>query len=190
MGMYVNPGNSGFAGIRNDAYVDKSGLIRRVQESDRLIEDTIHGNAEAVAAQIEKIHAEEAPLHYNSEQSLRSVIKRAYFSCGDEYVLFEELPAGVGYADMIYLPMRDSRLPALVIELKWNQTAKGAVEQIKDRCYPEVIRTYGGEILMVGINYDKEVSAGRRRHTCVIEKWQAQSDDAEFRRRNHKLIIV
>lgn len=151
--------------------VKRDDTIRRVRESDRLIEDTIHGNTEAVAAQIEKIHAEEAPLHYNSEQSLRSVIKRAYFSCGDEYVLLEELPAGAGYADMIYLPKRGSRLPALVIELKWNQTAKGAIEQIKDRHYPDAIREYGGEILMVGINYDRGAPAGKRRHTCVIEKW-------------------
>nr|WP_300841066.1 hypothetical protein [uncultured Acetatifactor sp.] len=34
------------------------------------------------------------PLYYNNEQVLRSVIKRAYFSYGDEYVMFEELPAG------------------------------------------------------------------------------------------------
>lgn len=78
-----------------------------------------------MAAQIEKIHGEEAALHYNNEQSLRSVIKRAYFSYGDEFVLFEELPAGIGYT---------------------------------------------GDILLVGINYDKE--AAERKHTCVIEKYQ------------------
>ena len=33
MGMYLNPGNSGFAGIRNDTYVDKSGLIGLVNET-------------------------------------------------------------------------------------------------------------------------------------------------------------
>ena len=27
MGIYLNPGNSGFTGIRNDIYVDKTGLI-------------------------------------------------------------------------------------------------------------------------------------------------------------------
>ncbi len=27
MGNYLNPGNSGFRGIRNDIYIDKSGLI-------------------------------------------------------------------------------------------------------------------------------------------------------------------
>ena len=33
MGSYVNPGNSGFAGIRNDVYVDKSGLIGLINQT-------------------------------------------------------------------------------------------------------------------------------------------------------------
>lgn len=33
MGTYLNPGNSGFAGIRNDIYIDKSGLISLVNET-------------------------------------------------------------------------------------------------------------------------------------------------------------
>ena len=33
MGIYLNPGNSGFTGIRNDIYVDKSGLISLVNET-------------------------------------------------------------------------------------------------------------------------------------------------------------
>ena len=33
MGMYLNPGNSGFSSIRNDVYVDKSGLIQLVNET-------------------------------------------------------------------------------------------------------------------------------------------------------------
>lgn len=152
--------------------VKRDDTLIRVRESEQLIIDTIHGNAQAVAAQIEKIHAEEAVLHYNSEQSLRSVIKRAYFSFGDEFVLFEELPAGDGYADVVYLPKKDSMLPALLIELKWNKTAEGAIKQIKDRHYPAAVQEYGGEILLVGINYDKEAPAGKRKHTCVIEKYR------------------
>ena len=152
--------------------VKRDETIRRVRESDQLIFDTVHGNAEAVAAQIEKIHAEEAALYYNNEQSLRSVIKRAYFSCGDEFVLFEELPGGDGFADIVYLPKKDSLMPALVIELKWNKTAEGAIAQIKDRRYPEAIRKFGSEILLVGINYNKDAPAGKRKHTCLIEKYQ------------------
>ena len=56
--------------------VKRDETIRRVQESSQLIYDTVHGNEEAVARQIEKIHGEEAPLYYNNEQALRSVIKR------------------------------------------------------------------------------------------------------------------
>ena len=151
--------------------VKRDETIRRVRESDQLIADTVQGNAQAVAAQIEKIHAEEtAPLFYHNEQSLRSVIKLAYFSYKDYYLKFEELPSGDGYADIVYLPKKLSPLPALVVELKWNLTARGAIAQIKDKRYPEALSGYGGDILLVGISYDKGAKGLKRRHACVIEK--------------------
>ena len=155
--------------------VKRDDTIRRVRESEQLMEDTIHGREEAVARQIEKIHEEESPLYYHNEQALRSVIKRAYFSYGNEYVMFEELPAGAGYADIVYLPKKDSILPILVIELKWNQSAEGAIRQIRDRRYPEIFQEYGSEILLVGISYDKEAVAGKRKHHCRIENYQYQA---------------
>lgn len=151
--------------------IKRDDTIRRVRESEQLIADTVHGDEDAVARQIEKIHEEESTLYYNNEQALRSVIKRAYFSYGDEYMMFEELPAGSGYADIVYLPKRTSALPALVIELKWNHSAQGAIEQIRGRRYPEAIKEYGGDILLVGISYDKKNQAGKRKHSCKIEKY-------------------
>ncbi len=156
---------------RSIRQVKRDDTIRRVWESEQLIIDTVHGNEEAVARQIEKIHEEESPLYYNNEQALRSVIKRAYFSYGDEYIMFEELPAGAGYADIVYLPKKDSVLPVLVIELKWNQSAEGAIKQIRDRRYPDAVSGYGGDILLVGISYDREAPAGERRHRCRIERY-------------------
>jgi len=151
--------------------VKRDETIRRVKESEQLLYDTVHGNALAVAAQIEKLHAEEtAALFYNNEQALRSVIKLAYFCYKDHYLKFEELPAGDGYADIVYLPKRESALPALVIEMKWNKSAKGAIAQIKDRHYPDALKDFGGDILLVGINYDKDAPAGKRKHECVIEQ--------------------
>lgn len=153
--------------------VKKTETIKRVQESDQLIYDTVHGNAEAVAAQIEKIHGEEtAPLFYNDEQALRSVIKLAYFSYTDHYIKFEELPSGDGYVDLLYFPKKMSQLPALLIELKWNQSAQGAIEQIKRKQYPESLKEYGGDILLVGINYSKTADQNGRKHTCIIEKYK------------------
>ena len=153
--------------------VRRNETIQRVRESDQIISDTVHMNADAVATQIEKIHIEETTaLFYNNEQALRSVIKLAYFSYRDYYLKFEELPSGNGYADIVYFPKKTSNLPALVVEMKWDKAAEGAITQIKKRNYPAAIKDFGGEILLVGINYDKDAPVGERKHTCVIEKYQ------------------
>jgi len=155
--------------VREDRRAD---TMRRVSESDQLIMDTIHMNAEAVATQIEKVHMEATnPLNANNENSLRTVLQLAYFSYKDYYLKMEELPTGLGYADILYLPKQGETVPALLVELKWNKSAEAAIEQIKSRKYPEALRGYGGDILLVGINYDKNALAGKRKYTCVIENW-------------------
>lgn len=152
--------------IRN---VDNKSTINRLVQCDRLIEDTVSMNATAVAKSIEEIHSTEiTPIFYNNEQSLRSVIKLAYFTYKDHYIEFDELPTGNGYADIVYLPKRDSLYPALVIELKWNDSADGAIAQIHDKNYIGKIKEYTGEILLVGVNYDKS----NKKHSCKIEKWE------------------
>ena len=80
-----------------------------------------------------------------------------------------ELPTGLGFADFVFIPKPEykSTYPALVIELKWNKNAKTALQQIKDKRYPESIFDYTGAILLVGINYDKE----SKKHQCLIEKY-------------------
>ena len=146
--------------------------MQRVAESDQLILDTIHEKADAVARQIEKVHMETTnPLNANNENSLRAVIQLAYFSYKDYYIKMEELPSGRGYADIVYLPRHGESMPALLIELKWNDSPKAAIQQIKDRHYPQVLHDYGGEILLVGINYDKDIPAGQRKYNCIIEKY-------------------
>lgn len=151
--------------------VNHRATLDRLRESEQLFLDTINGNEEAVASQIEKIHREEtAPLHYNKDDSLRSVIKLAYYSYRDHYVQFEELAAGEGFADVVYLPKYDSDYPILVIELKWNKNVETAVNQIKDRRYPDSFKGCGKDIILVGITYDKAAPAGNRKHVCKIEK--------------------
>ena len=148
--------------------VNNKETLERVKDSVKLIKDTAEGNADAVAAQIEKIHRQEcSPRHYNREQSLRSVIKMAYFAYRDYYLQFEELPGGNGYADIVYLPKKYSEYPALIIELKWEDTPETAIHQIKDRNYPDALKGFDGDILLVGISYDKE-DAGKK-HCCTIE---------------------
>lgn len=57
--------------------------------------------------------------------------------------------------------------PALVVELKWNQSAGAAIKQIKEKQYASWIREYTGDILLVGIQY----SVKNKTHTCVIERY-------------------
>lgn len=93
-------------------------------------------------------------------------MKFAYISCMDEYARMEELPSGRGFADIVYLPKKTSALPALVIELKWNKPADGAIAQIRKNNYPSVLRDFAHEIRLVGISYDVK----SRRHVCRIEE--------------------
>lgn len=88
----------------------------------------------------------------------------------DQFIQLEELPGGTGYADIIYLPKKRSSFPILLIELKWNQTADGAIGQIKRKQYPKSLEGFGSLILLVGISYDKMDST--KKHHCKIESWE------------------
>ncbi len=62
--------------------------------------------------------------------------------------------------------------PALVVELKYDKTAYAAIQQIKERHYTQALEGYAGEILLVGINYDKKNK--NNPHSCVIERWEKE----------------
>ena len=152
--------------------VKHEATLKRLEESEQLFADTIQKNEEAVARQIEKVHLEEtAVLHYNKEESLRSVIKLAYYSYRDHYLQFEELPAGEGYADIVYVPKPDTDWPALVIELKWKKNVEGAIDQILKKKYPTAVEHIGRPILLVGITYDRDASSGSKKHHCRIVEY-------------------
>ena len=58
--------------------------------------------------------------------------------------------------------------PAIVIELKWDKSAVGAIEQIKEKQYGNALKDYQGNLLLAGINYNKKT----KKHECVIEVMQ------------------
>lgn len=141
------------------------------QESENLLDATIDMDSRKVAEQIEKIHSQYVSvIQYNNENSLSSVLTIAYLSSMQYYDKpIREMPSGRGFADFVYLPKPEytDEYPALVVELKWNKNAKTAMQQIKDKKYTESLSDYTGNILMVGINYDKS----GKKHECIIEKY-------------------
>ncbi len=54
----------------------------------------------------------------------------------------------------------------MVVELKWNRSARAAIKQIKDKGYTGALSDYHGEIILVGINYTKKTG----RYICRIER--------------------
>lgn len=138
--------------------------------SMELLDATLDMDAGAVAEGIEKIHAEYASaIQYNNENSLTSTITIGYLAAVQYYFKpIREFPTGRGFADIVYIPKPEyaGSYPLLVVELKWNQSADTAIKQIKEKRYAKGFEAYTGDILLVGIDYDKK----SKEHQCVIEK--------------------
>ena len=146
-------------------------MLKFQQESEDLLDATLDMDGEIVAAQIEKIHEEYvSAIQYNNENSLSSVLALAYLSAMQYYFKpVREFPTGRGFADFVFIPKTEYRndYPALVVELKWNKSAVSALQQIKDKKYPDSIQKYAGNVLLVGINYSKK----EKKHECMIEEY-------------------
>ena len=149
-----------------------NGVMQSLDRSSQILRDIWNKNGEAVATGIEEIHSElTSVLKYNDENSLACVIYIACFGAADYYLRpIRELPSGKGFADVVYLPLPGSDHPALLVELKWNQSAQSAIRQIKEKRYTQWIEGYTGEILLIGINYNEKT----KRHSCIIENFIKQ----------------
>ena len=141
------------------------------RNSEELLDATLDMEEEKVAGIIERIHEEYiSAIQYNNENSLSCVLALAYLSAVQYYFKpIREFPTGRGFADLVFIPKPEYRndYPVLIVELKWNQNAKCAMQQIHEKHYPASVEGYTGDIFLVGINYDKK----SKKHECVIEKY-------------------
>lgn len=145
-------------------------LTDALAASEQLLESTLEGNEEAVAHGIELAHdTNTSILSYNDENSLACVLTIAYYHAMNDYVIHRELATGKGFADLVFIPRRNVDKPAMVLELKFNKDAEAAIEQIKRKNYPAKVAEYTGDLILVGINYDKDGPDGKQ-HSCVIER--------------------
>ena len=142
-------------------------IAKTISRCDELLWATIDREESRVAELIELSHETyTSVLKYNDENSLSCAITMAYFTAPAYYTVIRELPSGKGFADIAFIPRADSAgKPAMVIELKWDRSADSAIKQIKENRYAGKLNGYGNEILLVGINYDKD----SKKHECVIE---------------------
>ncbi len=137
-----------------------------IGNSDRFMDAILKGDTDFICRQLSLVHEEASKLSYNNEIVLASTINLAFYTSFRFYTVFRELDSGKGFADMVYLPKPGCPYPALLIELKYNESTEAAIKQIKEKRYTGRLTHYMDNLLMVGINYDKET----KKHTCVIEK--------------------
>ncbi len=126
-------------------------------------------NKEAVAKALEYIHQDETSiLSYNNEESLSCAISIAYYYAKNDYIIHRELASGKGFADLVMIPRRNVDKPAMIVELKYDKDADSAISQIHRKEYQSKVMDYTDNLLLVGINYDKNTKT----HSCIIERYE------------------
>ena len=146
------------------------GVVNALNDSDQLLQAIWNNKADIVAEGVQKVHEQNTSiLKYNDENALSCVISLALYSAKNYYTIFREFPSGKGYADLVFIPYKKTiDKPALVVELKWDEAASGAISQIKEKNYLSALEAYKGDLLLVGINYKKDT----KHHECIIEEWK------------------
>lgn len=149
-----------------DSLSKRGEVVRSVEESRRLLQSLWNMDTDAVAAGIDRAHEEISILQYNDENSLSCTVSLAFYYAREYYTVIRELPTGRGFADICLIPRQlHADKPAVVIELKKDKDARGAIDQIKQKNYVKALEDYRGNLLLAGIDYGKD-----KKHTCVIEK--------------------
>lgn len=138
-----------------------------LSDSEKLLSATLQGDSSFVAETLSTVHDTTCSvLQYNNENALSCALTIAYFTARRDYMIIRELPAGKGFADLIFIPKKHCGKPAMVIELKYDKSADTAIRQIKEKRYSGALLDFAGDVLLVGINYDKST----KQHTCIIER--------------------
>lgn len=152
---------------------DWSVVFKALENSQKLLEATWNKDAAKVSELVEKAHDKANNKTYNSEAALSYAIQLAYYNAQNYYTLIQEMDTGKGYADLVYIPSpKYPDKPVLLIELKYDKDAATAIDQIRKRNYPDNLEKYKGNIIIVGINYENDVSSkqGYKHHDCIIEE--------------------
>ena len=142
-----------------------------LDNSDELLRATWAGDEKKVAEVIGRSQQDYASIiHFNDENALACAIMMSYYTARKHYYVKREFPAGKGFADIVFIPRNEGGHPAMIVELKWNRSAKAAIKQVRDREYDGALSGYKGEMLLVGINYTKKTG----RYSCRIENPSSQ----------------
>jgi len=128
---------------------------------------TVDGDEKAVADAVAAAHEQLlSKQRYNHEACFQCAIRFAYFYANTRYTVISELPAGKGYADVVFIPYIPN-VPAMIVELKRNSSTGAAMAQIENKQYFNQLDLYQGDLLLVAVNYNDKT----QEHTCEIKRF-------------------
>ena len=143
-------------------------IVNALRQSERLLEATLRADEKMVARMVADAHTENTSIiKYSDENSMACVLAIAYYYAHGDYIFHREYQTGNGFADLVLIPRKNVCTPAIIVELKYNDTTDTAIDQIYKRHYPDKVAEYTGNILLVAITYDKKT----KEHQCQIETW-------------------
>ena len=144
-------------------------VSKALKESADILQAIWQGRTKQVAEGIRQAHFETSHIQYNDENALSYTISLALYAARNFYTVHRELAGGKGFADLVFIPRKKfQEKPALVVELKWDKMVEGAINQIKKKEYCQSLEEYKGNILLVGVNYNKKTKV----HECMIEEYE------------------
>ena len=141
-------------------------ILKMINDSKEVLKAAWSGDASRLAKALEMAHRKlTSSLSYSNEQSLQSAIRLAFFYADTCYTIVLEYPAGEGYADIVFIPYKPN-IPAMVVELKVKGTANTALDQIKEKHYFAGLEKHEGNMVLIGVSYDKKT----KKHECRVDK--------------------
>ena len=140
--------------------------------SDQMLKATLSRDTQKMSEILQYAHNTESPiLSYNNEVELSAIVNLVYLSARNKYRIEREDKAGKGFVDFIFYPWNLTDT-CIILELKVDHSPEDALLQIREKDYllrfqgkSGETRKYTGEVLGVGISYDKET----KEHFCKVE---------------------
>ncbi len=135
--------------------------MENVKRSEKLLKAIMELDGTTTAKLIQDIRNSAAVslLDYNDEEYLASCITTVF--CGQLLMITDVIaksPQAKGHADLVYEPLT-GKLPPLLIEFRYNNSAEETLKQIKTKEYFKRYARQYRNIILAGINYSAETKA-------------------------------
>ncbi len=131
-------------------------IYNHISSSEELLERTLEGDTEFINETLDRNHNELATIfNKNKEDVLGIIVYISYYNAKKYYEIIKEANTTKGRADLVFKPRDNTHIP-FIIELKADDRADKAIEQIKNKEYFDTLGDYHGKVMLIGINYNSK----------------------------------